>query len=339
MCNDPLIGILVNRAKPIEELKQAANLNVRLFLFRPKDINWEEKMIKGLLLKNDHFESKNLPFPESVYVRCYTASKTLSKQLEKIIGKGKVFNCVTRFDKWKVYQILKKSAVRHFLPDTQRYSQQDFLECLNRYRTILVKPRKSDLGKGIYRIEKIAHHGFNIYDYTVKPAYSPTNEKELLEKLDELTSEKKRFILQEFIHADRIDDRIYDIRILVQKNGFGQWETSGGFGRVSNKMVYKTNYAAELMTLDNLVHADNRLTHTRLSMIKSIAISAARVLEKGYGHLGDISVDFYLDIRGRPWILEANGKTQKKTVKLLDDEQLIKNTYLKPIEYARFLAQ
>jgi len=73
--------------------------------------------------------------------------------------------------------------------------------------------------------------------------------------------------------------------------------------------------------------------------MNSISLQAAYLLEKNIGHLGEMGVDFCLDQQGKIWIIEINGRTQKKFVKRVNDKQLTATIYSKPIEYSRYLAK
>jgi hypothetical protein len=81
------------------------------------------------------------------------------------------------------------------------------------------------------------------------------------------------------------------------------------------------------------------MTIENLNKMNSISLQAAHLVETKIGHLGEMSVDFCLDQQGKIWIIEINGKTQKKFIKRVNDEQLTATIYSKPIEYARYLAK
>ena len=337
---DPFIGVLVNKLKPLDTFKVAQALDVGLVICSPKSIDWRNQKVKGLLLIDGDFQKKVVPFPDVIIMRKYTSTRKLSIKIEGITGPGKVFNTITRFDKWKTYDMLRDSLVGQHLPMTYQYKEASFFDYLHRYKKVIIKPRMSYLGKGIYTIEVKPDGTFVLYHHRVVPELETQDADLLLRQLKTITSGEVGYILQPFIHFDRTGRHLYDIRLLVQKDGSGAWGVTGGFSRLSAPNFYKTNYPSDLWKLDELLESNNLLTRKRLKEMEKIGIATARTLDEGpYGHLGDISVDFGLGQDGSIWIIEVNGKTQKKMVTRLDDEALIKNAYLKPIAYAKYLAK
>lgn len=338
MNQKPLVGVLKNSLMKDKTYRIADELDLDLFLFTSDGVDWEEKTIKGLLLVNGKFIKRVLPFPDSVYLRKYTSSKKLSSKLEKIIGQGKVFNSVTRFNKWKTYKTLQDSCISSHLPNTYRYNNENILELLDRYGKVIIKPERGFYGKKIYAVEKCANGKFNLYHHFNSPEFSTQKYSHLLDKLETITSGKSRYIVQEFINFDKINNQLYDIRLYVQRNGAGIWGVTGGLSRVSGANFFKTNFAQKLINVDKLQEENNNFTHKHLSQIKKISLQIVWDLQKSYSHLGDISVDLGLDTDGNVWIIEVNGKPRKKIVTRIGDEEFTKKAYLKPLEYARFLA-
>jgi hypothetical protein len=406
-----LIGIMVHNPKPLTAYEAAKDLNVDLLVFQPRGIKWSKKKIRGLLFRNGVWKWKTCSYPKAVYNRCYLSNKRIFYKLERAIGKGKVFNCKTLFDKWEIHNILHNSVARHHVPETYLYSASSLLSLIRKYDKLILKPSKGQLGRGVYLVERINNHDYRLYSNfypqknnkseqeskkevnglierifdlsqkssTAKTLLSslvapfkkeflnlntePSNEQDVKnELLDSINSDRfyakiystdeqdfvkevnkllfnKRYLIQQFISLDRIDQKIYDVRMYVQKDSRGQWTTSEGFSRVGRADSYLTNYASELKRIDDIQKENNLLSTTKLKSIENISIQAAKAIERKLGHLGEMSVDFGLDHEGKPWIIEVNGRTQKKLVLSIKDEQLIRTIYLKPIGYALYLAK
>ncbi|MDQ0339026.1 D-alanine-D-alanine ligase-like ATP-grasp enzyme [Caldalkalibacillus uzonensis] len=165
------------------------------------------------------------------------------------------------------------------------------------------------------------------------------NEQDSVKEVNALIG-NERFLVQQFIPLDLIDQKKYDIRIYVQKDHQGQWTVSGGFSRVVGSAdSYITNQATEIKSIHDMLKENNMLSTNQLDKMEKISIQAAQAIEYKLGHLGEMAVDFGLDHQGNPWIIEVNGRTQKKFVKRVNDSELTRTIYLKPIEYARFLAR
>ena len=106
MYDKPLIGILCDTLSPEDYIGINLNMAITLMLFSPKDIHWADRKIKGLVLGKDLWQESILDFPAAVYNQLYTSSSKIAKRLEKVIGKEKVFNIYTMFDKYSIYSIL-----------------------------------------------------------------------------------------------------------------------------------------------------------------------------------------------------------------------------------------
>ncbi|WP_269758038.1 YheC/YheD family protein [Thalassobacillus sp. C254] len=369
----PLIGIMVTKiAAAKRDYIKAETLQVDILLFSYNGINWKEKKIKGHFLSGGRWQKKTCPFPSAIYYRRYAANDYLVKQLEMITGKGKVFNCVTQFDKSIIHNLLKTSAVSPYLPDTYPYQKAQLLELLSKYRRLILKPCLGYLGRRVYLLEQTEDNQYRLYENIYRnisqdqslnketpadnteanflkklfsnnqnlfvPAKINTdNAQHFTDKVDQLVGHS-RFLLQQFVPFDEIDHKIYDIRMYVQKNGNGNWTVSGGFSRIGNANSYVSNLCTEIKDYHGIVTGNTKLGFHQLNKMRSISLNTAYALENKLGHLGEMCVDFGLDKHGKPWIIEVNGRPQKKMVKRLNDKELINAVYLKPIEYARFLA-
>ena len=472
-----LIGIMVGKAKPSKDYEYAKHLNVDLLVFSPKGVKWSQKKIKGYHYKNGVWEWKTCPFPEVVYNRLYLSTRTMVNKLESVIGNGKVFNCITHFDKWEIHDILRNSVIRRYVPETHLYQPDKFISLLSQYKTLILKPSKGQLGRNIYLIEQTNKNEYKLYsnlypkkmkrvseqpcsqrvnkltenknafpqskiysfvkgllskigvgikkikiareqsrsdrvnnvtenekaapqskiysfvkgllskigvgkksdhraskqdikekalelsnDDRLEATKDATDKQTLIEKALKLINDdklqatifatdkqtfvqkvntllnKQKFIIQQFISLDRIDQRIYDVRLYVQKDHQGKWTVSGGFSRVGNPDSYINNLITEIKSIADLLVENNLMTIEHLNKMNSISLQAAHLIEKKIGHFGEMSVDFCLDQHGKIWIIETNGKTQKRFVKRVNDEQLTATIYSKPIEYAHYLA-
>lgn len=356
---NPIIGILVNKSKPLADYV-LDSIEIKLLVFSPKDINWSDKTTLGYLYNGQHWVKGVYPLPNAVYNRRYTSRRKIVDRLEKLIGQGKVFNHITRLDKWKIYQILRDSHVQPYLPTTFLYSQSNLIKLLDKYGQVILKPRRGQLGRRVYLVEKTEDNeyrlfinmyknntvqesfhkqGINIDEKLLVPArIKTTDQQKFVEEVQKLIS-KKPFIIQEFITLDQINHQIYDIRMYVQKDGTGLWTVSGGFSRVASPNSYISNLCIELKSHQELIMMkNNQFSLSNLSKIEKISIDVAKTIESKLGHFGELGVDFGLDQNGKPWIIEVNGRTQKKFIKRLKDSQLTKKIYSKPIKYAYFLA-
>lgn len=330
-----LVGVLSRKAKELRLEKDADALGIDVLVFSPRGIKWGAKRIGGYLYSQGRWSETQSRFPAAVYNRIYTASNKLTAKLEKAIGEKTVFNSVTWFDKWEVYTSLRKTKAAPALPETMLYSLDGLKKMLAKHGKVIVKPRRGQFGKGVYRIEA-SKSGYSLYHNLGIPKHSESSVEKLFFSIDYLFRAKP-FILQQFISFAQLNGQVFDIRLYVQKNGRGVWTVNGGFSRVAFEGVYITNQSSHLTSIPQMLK-QRAITARQYEEMKKLGIVAAKALEKSMGHLGEVCVDFCVDTSGSIWIIEVNGHTQKKLLLRLGDASLERIRYYHPLEYAQHLA-
>jgi hypothetical protein len=340
----PLIGILVtkrNSRKRILKLYQRYhNLNLKLYAFTPADILWKEKRIIGLSLKMGIWNQSSFPFPHVVYNRCFNKKLLTIQRLEKVIGRNKCFNNINFFNKWELYNLLKQSNLKPYVPDTFLYNEVNVSELLEKYKLIYIKPSYGSKGESVYRIELMDNGDIHISLHTLAPIYVCRKNEDNQEKLDELLG-LKSYMIQQGIHMIQLEHQYFDIRVLVQKGILGEWAFSAITCRVAYEHYFNTSMcetiydAAEILPRLFSPEKINEI----LQSLYEISIKAAIEAETLMGSLGELSVDFVLDEQCKLWIIELNGKPQKNIYKDIKCFKHTKIIYSRPMEYAYYLSQ
>ena len=302
---------------------------VSLALFAPSGINWREKTILGLHLESGKWVTRRSSFPEAVYNRCYSDQRPLIKRLERVIGKKRIFNYVTRFDKWEIDQVLRR-GLGVYLPATLPFDEVVCRKMLDGKSGLVIKPRHGQGGKGIYRLRRTADGKIQVFE-----GFS-------LEPVGSLPRARDRWplshIMQQEIPMLKWKDSVFDIRLLMQKDGSGQWRVSGDLSRVAVPGVFITNVCKKICFAEDVLVQVGMDPRKVLTTLESISFKVANLLEEHFVMLGEISVDFALDTEGHLWIIEVNGKPDRNLFFTLRDEELIKRILVSPLEYACFLA-
>lgn len=335
MESKPLIGLLTTYSAPFHAYEPASELGVELIVFTPYSINWQTRTVRGLIWDGRIWHHDSRPLPASVYNRIYGPTPPVVHRLEQVLGKGKVFNHVTRFDKLKFYETLSKTPLGEHLPKTQAYTPTDLAAFLTTHRAVILKPRHGQLGRDIYLIRQ-NNETYELYYSSKHPIIAYERLDELVQRMDGVVD--KNFIMQAFIPAATTEGRIFDLRFLVQKNDTGQWQVTASLSRISLKYSYITNLLHRIDPVERtLLDLDIPLIPD-LDFLSEICLTCARLLEEPLGSMGELSVDLMLDETGQPWIIEANGKPMKEMFAELGDEDLTAEVYMVPIKYAKSLA-
>jgi YheC/D like ATP-grasp len=165
-----------------------------------------------------------------------------------------------------------------------------------------------------------------------------TDTRQLVRKIRKLTGSAP-YIIQTEVPFQPMGDRIFDIRLLVQKNRMGEWMVTNAVSRIAYQGCFNTSVAEKVVLSEELLLQlyDAKQVQKMMGLIREISLQAAESMEScGKFHLGEISVDFALDHGGQIWIIEVNGKPQKDLYAGIRKQYRV---YKRPIEYARFLCK
>ena len=197
-----MVGLMVSkkryREKVLKKYSHYNDLGVKLISFAPKDINLEKKKVSALIMDNGLVMERTIPFPQVVFNRCYKIRKNTIRRMASIIGKNKVFNHINHLNKWDIYRILEKTALKEYLPYTCLYEEEQFREVLRTNKLIFLKPCLGNQGRGVYRIEH-CKDVIRISENRKKPChqsiYLRLDNAQLPREIDELLK-NKQYIVQ-----------------------------------------------------------------------------------------------------------------------------------------------
>jgi hypothetical protein len=147
---------------------------------------------------------------------------------------------------------------------------------------------------------------------------------------------------EEFVAQQGIDTVIYrseplNVRSIVQKNEQGMWE-----------VALVKPWIAKTLELDGFPLQwseafqglfPSTTTANIHAEICNISLVVAKTLEAHEGHLGELGIDFVVDTSGHSWLIEVNGKTNKRF--FIEDEvsDSCGKLFYNPLAYSRFLIE
>ena len=298
---------------------------VDLLFFDPGGIDWARERVGGLLLKRGRWQQGYFAFPKIIYNRCFPEPQDLLLRLGQILGSEHIFNDRTHFDKWDVYQSLEEQGLGEYLPRTYKYTDDDFGEILTRHPSLILKPRLSHGGAGVLKLTLLTPNVIIIRSGVGIPV--PLIGADLFIPLLLATAPPETFIAQEYIESAVLGDDRFDVRILMQKNGGGNWEVGGELSRIGLASNLLTNHYHTIAAPADFVPSP------LLARLRAISQAVAESLDGSYAILGELGVDFLIDVEGNPWILEVNGKPDKSLFWGLADKALLRRIYLNPLAY------
>ncbi|WP_419878613.1 YheC/YheD family protein [Brevibacillus centrosporus] len=335
------IGFLVPTLKRAAILRKYANYQSHspLFAFSSKSINWKSRRITGLEYVNGRWNRRSFPFPKVIYNCCYGDKRALLKRFEKTIGPQKCFNALSRFSKWAIYQILADSPFQSYLPKSHTYDSNQLITFLEEYRTAFLKPHYGSKGQGILRVECNLTGTYTLAEQTWDPSFVTSDPSALITLLENKMGTKK-YLIQKEIRMKKINDRSVDFRVMVQKNGQGNWAITGELVRFANRQSYLSNLFTRSDSLQNvlagLYQQWPQKAATLIHEIHKVCLGVAERLDQHYGHIAELGIDITIDHIDQIWLIEVNSRPSKMIFKDLDQSSL-ELLYQTTIDYAEYL--
>lgn len=334
----PLIGILTNsirsHAKPfgsitgfIRQIMQSGANRSFFFAFAPRDVNWQQQSIHGMLAKaNGGWTRKTLPLPDVIYNRLSSRRAEKSPRMEQFKQRFErrnipLFNW-SFFDKWDVYNLLAQDEANKFVPESRiNPSASHIRQLLARHKFIYLKPTAGSLGIGIYRITTNPKHGYFVrYRKSGKNILLRFRSfHNLMQKLGTHSGKLNHYVAQQGIRLIELDGCPIDFRFHMNKNANNHWIVSAigakkaGKGSVTTHIRTGGQLMSPEMVLRQLYGA--RSEHV-LQTAKETAIKLAKAIEKNYSHiLGELGFDIGIDQNEKVWMFEANAKPGRSIFK------------------------
>jgi len=312
------------KARIFRELTSHAHAKgIILFFFYPEDVDLKKRRITGFTPTGTRSWVRSIyPFPDIVYNRVMyrgiEKQQLVSHILQQFINDNRVKLFNTRYlDKWEVYQALSKSENHPInMPESALFTKESLRKFINKYDEVFLKPRSGSKGVGIVKVVK-SHNGFLYARAEGKNRtwrYVKSSEA-LFPHLMALKVRPGHYLIQEGIDMARDDDRVFDIRCQVQKNGQGEWVFTGAGIRIAARNHFVTHIpnggqAASYKDTMYKVFGWNKEEFTMFdNYLKTTLIYAAQTLEKELNlQLGILSLDVAVNKAGQIAILEINSK-------------------------------
>lgn len=353
----PTLGIATIAINDMEErsyfrklIVQANKLGLRAFVFTPQDVNTKTSRIHAHVydIPASKWIRGYTSFPALIYDRCRYKDSEQFRQFRRFRETNSRLIYLNRpiSNKWGMYQFLAKSpAIRNYLPATRVYTDhRDLQELLQKHRRVYMKPINGTGGRGILRIEKqrngqILVQGRELNRRIVAPKLvSP----KLLPSVLSGWGAANRYLIQQGIRTKLPDGRVHDYRLLIQKNGNGEWEATGCAGRIGPRQSITSNLhgGGQAVPMDELLRrqfdTDEKVESIRKE-VYDLGYDVAKTVEKHFGRLCELGIDIAVDPDGHPWLLELNPKPAREVFARIGEKETYEKAIVRPLEYALWL--
>ncbi|HEX6923377.1 MAG TPA: YheC/YheD family protein [Bacillales bacterium] len=347
----PSIGIITLNQNQEEKYfldigKNAAQLGLNAHKFIPADIDPYTEEITGETFDSDSGEWKRETFsiPEVLYDRCFYTSSHAYKTNAPIVEWLKNRTMFLGFglpNKSKVYEALQnESYLNDYTIDTIKAERADsIIDELEKKNTLLLKPENGSQGKGILVLKKQSENFIVQTDRRGKTVQKTFLRKSQLKKWLDNQLVRTSFLIQPFLTLQNEQNQPFDIRVVVQKNGSGNWSERGRGVRTgkSGALVSNLHSTGEIVDFEQWLSSLPRNKRSFLqNELSSIINRVPPLLESSFGPLFELGLDIGVDQGGAVWILEANSKPGHQTI--LEGAGTDGNEIAQaPLQYARYL--
>ncbi|WP_175638925.1 YheC/YheD family endospore coat-associated protein [Metabacillus schmidteae] len=304
------------------------------------DIN--NQLIKGYYYGTNKIKNSwiidEFPYPDSFFKKIrIPQEKEIS--LKDATG-NKLFN-TNFFNKFELWEACLDEQVNQFLPETKFYkSFNDLVQMIPKYETIYMKPIKGLKGIGIFVLKKEKDGILLLNNNKEKKMFHSIHK--LGQYLDQILL-NKAYIIQQGVPTV-YKNKQFDFRLYFQKNTQLEWVCQGIIGRVAQEDSIVTNlqHLAHITSGEKTIKIVYKMRDSEAKKVMKDAVTACmkvcETIDKRLGHFGDVAIDVIIDHHFKPWILEVNNLYGKKSLHLLQENELLNTIHITPIEYASVLA-
>lgn len=347
----PVIGIMGCRDKKYLTKNVLSKLRYRVkdswkqnglfFVFAENDVNSVKKEIKGYYFhpRKQAWVAAKFPLPNAVMISKSSMSRRGYNYFTNIIGQ-KVFYS-DHLSKWYQYKKLSEHpSLSNYVPKTKKLvNKHSFMEMINEYGAVYLKPNQSYQGKGIIKIEKSgdAYKLQNIHGHIKMIFQEHILLKYVTYKM------KQKYLIQQAIPFT-VGESIIDFRLYLQKNKEKQWGSPGMMARIGKKgsIITNANHRIDVLpsyyAFARYYGLTNNQIFTLQNEMTNICKKAAKYIEQCGHHLGDIALDLVVDNDLKIWILEFQGGYGAEIKERNMPSKLYEKLMITPLEYAKSLA-
>ncbi|ASS75547.1 hypothetical protein CIG75_11490 [Tumebacillus algifaecis] len=336
-------------------LEVARHLNMYGYVFSIADIDWNDRSVLGYRVEGKAgWTSKRFPLPDVVYdqiiTRTYMNKKEVSDARKRLMGllEKRFFN-PGYFDKWQVHRWLHKDQrTASHVPDAIRFeSVEQAAPFLYQHTDVYLKPVHGSLGIGIIRARRRAD-GRIFYQIkkkngSLRQEYAGSISMFLKKFQKRLKSGP--YLIQRTLRLKNWQSRPFDIRILLQKDGAGNWNRTKMFCRIAQQGQITSNISTggDALAVKKLLQEmyDDKKVRVIMSQLRVISDAVPKVIEQeNNSTIGELGLDLGLDESGNIWVIEVNSKPWKKpNIEEGEWRDLALLAFQRPVQFADYLCE
>ncbi|PDO09688.1 MAG: hypothetical protein BLM47_11325 [Candidatus Reconcilbacillus cellulovorans] len=332
----PLIGVLINRAQPSDELRlfgaatgfcrefaeACRRYGACVFFFTPDELS-TTTAVEGWSW-NGRWRKSAFPIPDVVYNRLGSRRAENLPTVKNFLREARnrfgvaVFNA--RFlNKVELFAALKRDPrCAGYLPESAPCRDLATLRHFcSKYPTVFLKPVHGSQGRGIMRITRSRNE--YVCETTLLAGVRRRSFPTLADLYQAISGTLKRrpYLAQQGLRLISADGRPIDMRVLVQRESDGRWSITSIVARIAGNRQFVSNLArgGVMCRLREALERSDLPTERRVETVarlRKAALDVARGVEQTIsGHFAELGIDLGVEPNGRVWLIEVNSKPAK----------------------------
>lgn len=347
------IGVLVDRRTLQQALRGRRTLErvhlyrsialeegVALLLFSIEQVRVSKGHTLGYVPAAKGWKKVRAPIPKVVHKRVLYRESAPLRALARLHRRGVIFvNPHLIQNKARMSELLARDPrVRPHLPETHPYRPALLESFLKAGRGAILKPRIGSVGKGLIRVVPLSDERVQVTVRTPRTLTRSAMKRRFAKRLS------GGYLLQQYLPLARYNGRPFDLRVPVQRDGSGEWQTPGMVAKVAGKHPFLTNVAQGGRAIPGekaIAHAFSAEEAPLVAeRVKRLAVDVASAVAREHRYAADLGLDIGVDRDGKPWLIEVNTRDQRYTFHEAGLHDAFRRLYTNPLLYcARLLGE
>ncbi|UMZ73876.1 YheC/YheD family protein [Natranaerofaba carboxydovora] len=324
----------------------AREKGIVFYCFKPENVNLEENIIESCFYNhsNKRWEDGAFNEPQVLYDQATYPLNPEKRPVAKEVNRRlrmnhemQVINSKRYFGKLNTFEALNFfKDIRDNMPKTYYLTPESLKKAVEKHGSVFVKSNYGSFGWGVIQVKKeeerlicrtggskVSTKEFRYYDMLFNF---------LREELGEGA------IIQREVKLGQINNRKFDLRVLIQKNISSKWEISAVSFRIAPIEGIVTNVAVGGDEI--IVSPGEKLPFKFLTWesISELSLKLVLALEASFGNLGEVGLDIGVGPKGKLWFFEANSKPDTGGYYEYLTESSLRKSLGLPLDYSKNLA-
>lgn len=328
---DMIVGVMTNFNKPTKLAHMTAliskSYDIDVIYLRPKDVDIEKGTVRGKMLINHKWVTKETKVPRFIDVVPYSFKKK-NKEITDYLKKTTFLsddrtNVLT---KQELQDELEKDAdFSHLvIPTHKAVNFKELLEYVNKYSKVVLKPLMGIRGRGIYVLEKEA----DTFILGHQKERKVMNAGELRGFFEEFI-ERENYILQKYVASRTLQGDPFDCRVHVEKDGDGNWASARNYIRIGidQQVISNVNHGGGIANPEPFLKANFGENWAEINKnLNELATSLPYRVEQLRGtHIMSLGMDIGIDKSGKLYLFEVNDGPDTSAV--ISEVALLRSGY------------